>query len=143
MKKLVVFFAVAILPLYSIAGELPEGLVGTYAVLDKNRVPNGFYYRLSKVEGKWVMEGKRPTAPGWENISCEVGCEYRQLSDAEARSLFPPDWQTNMEFSCIRNMAQAFCRYNAANDQTKDGYIVVALVTGRPTPIFIRREVAP
>ncbi|MBX7133826.1 MAG: hypothetical protein K1X67_14225 [Fimbriimonadaceae bacterium] len=143
MKKLLVLVTAASLPLFATAGELPEAAVGTYAVLDKNRAPNGFYYRLSKVDGKWVMEGKRPTAANWENISCEVGCEYRQLSESEARSLFPADWQANMEFSCIRNMAQAFCRYSAANDQTKEGYIVVALVTGRPTPIFIRREVTP
>ena len=142
MKRLFLVLAATLISLPAVAGELPEKATGTYAVLDKSHAPNGFFYRLSKVDGKWVMEGKKPTT-GWENISCEVGCEYRQLSDSEARSLFPENWQTNMEFSCIKNIAQAFCRYNAADDPAKEGYIVVALVTGRPIPIFIRREAKP
>lgn len=142
MKRLFFVFAAVLISLPTVAGELPEKATGTYAVLDKNRVPNGFYYRLSKADGKWVMEGKKPTAE-WENISCEVGCEYRQLSALEARSLFPKHLQTNMEFSCIKNVAQAFCRYNAADDQTKEGYVVVALVRERPIPIFVRRVPKP
>lgn len=138
MKKIFTLIATILCSLSVTAGELLESDAGTYVVLDKNRASTDMFYRLSKNNGKWVMEGKKP-ADVWANISCDAGCEYRQSSGSEIQAYFPPDWRANTDISCIQNVAQAFCHYTVKEDSTKGGYVVIALVTGRPIPIFVRR----
>lgn len=138
MKNTFFLLVIAFLSFSATAGELSEQDAGTYVVLDQRRAPTDMFYRLSKYNGKWVAEGKKPGSI-WENISCDSGCEYRVSTESEIQSYFPPDWRANAQISCIQNMAQAFCRYNAKEDQTKGGYVMIALVTGRPIPIFLRR----
>lgn len=138
MKKFAVLIAAAFCASLSFAGELSEGDTGTYVVLDQKRTPTNMFYRLSKNDGKWLMEGKKPGGQ-WANISCDSGCEYRPTTEAEIQNYFPPDWRANSKIACIQNMAQAFCRYVANEDPSRRGYVVIALVTGRPIPIFVRR----
>ncbi len=139
MKNIVLLFAVALYSFSAAAADsLNDGDTGTYVVLDKNRNPTEMFYRLSQSDGKWVMDGKKPGG-GWANISCDTGCEYRDSTEGEIQTYFPPDWRANTSISCIQNMAQAFCRYSVKEDSTKRGYVVIALVTGRPIPIFVRR----
>lgn len=138
MKKYLALAAALFIPFTLIAGELSESDTGTYVVLDQNRAPTDVFYRLSKDQGKWLMEGKKPGS-GWANISCDPGCEYRPATDSEIQAYFPPDWRANAQIACIQNIAQAFCSYIPRNDPTRKGYVVIALVTGRPIPIFVRR----
>lgn len=138
MKKAFFLLGVAFLSLSAMAGELSEQDAGTYVILDQKRAPTDMFYRLSKVSGKWVAEGKKP-GENWANISCDSGCEYRASTESEIQSYFPPDWRANTQISCIQNMAQAFCSYTAKEDQTKRGYVMIALVSGRPVPLFLRR----
>ena len=120
------------------AGEIIETDMGTYVLLGRDRTPTDMFYRLSKNGEKWVMNGKEPGGL-WKSISCDKGCDYRKTTDGEINTYFPADWRANADIACIQNIAQAFCRYNPKGDQTKAGYVVIALVTGRPIPMFIRR----
>lgn len=138
MKKILFLFGVLSLSLFVSAGEISKQDAGTYVVLDQKRAPTGMFYRLSKDNEKWVAEGRKPGAD-WINISCDSGCEYRASTEPEIQSYFPADWRANTRISCIQNMAQAFCRYTAKEDKMKGGYVMIALVTGRPIPIFLRR----
>jgi hypothetical protein len=121
--------------------EINETDTGTYVILDKDKKPVDMFYRLSKINGKWVMDGKKP-GESWKNISCDSGCEYRTTTQSERERYFPADWRKNAHIACIQNVAQAFCRYNSKDDPTKAGYVVMALVTGRPIPMFIKRVAA-
>lgn len=112
--------------------------VGTYVLLNRKLKPIDMYYRLSRYNGKWVMEGKKP-GHGWTNLSCVSGCEYRNSSAAEIHKYFPADWRAHTNIACIQNVAQAFCRYSMKGDPEKKGYVAVTLVTGHPIPIFLRR----
>ena len=120
------------------AGGLSDSDAGTYEYLGKNRAPTGVLYRLSHSNGKWEASGKIP-GKEWKNISCDAGCEYRNSTAKEIQSYFPPDWLAGVEMACIQNTAQAFCRFSPNQDAGKAGHVVVALVTGKPIPILVRR----
>lgn len=139
MKNVLVLLVMFLCSFSAAAGEsLDESDTGIYAVLDKNRNPTQMFYRLSQKDGKWIMDGKKPGG-SWIGISCDSGCEYRNSSEAEIQNYFPSDWRASTKISCIQNMTQAFCRYSAKEDAAKRGYVVIALVTGRPIPLFVRR----
>lgn len=121
------------------AGQsLNESDVGTYVLLDQKRNATEMFYRLSQKDGKWVAEGKSPGGK-WSNISCDQGCEYRDSNSSEIETYFPSDWRANVDIACIQNIAVAFCRYALKDDQRQRGYVMIALVTGRSVPMFVRR----
>ncbi|WP_084150929.1 hypothetical protein [Azohydromonas australica] len=120
------------------ASALSEADTGTYVILDRAKNPTDMFYRLSRSGDKWVMEGKKPGGR-WANISCDAGCEYRTSTEAEIKQYFPADQRASLDFACIQNMAQAFCRYLTKENPNKGGYVVVALVTGQPIPVLVRR----
>jgi len=140
MNKLSVLLVAALIliPPYAIAGEISEADTGTYVILGRNNVPIDMFYRLSKSGEKWVMDGKK-TGNSWKNISCDKGCDYRKATDAEIETYFPAELRAKVDIACIKNIAQAFCRYSPKGDSTKSAYVVIALVTGSPIPMFIRR----
>lgn len=139
MKNVLVLLIATLCSVSAIAAEpLNNSDAGTYVVLDQGRNPTEMFYRLAQKDSKWIMDGKKPGG-SWANISCDTGCEYRASTEAEVQAYFPPDWRANTDISCIQNIAQAFCRYSVKEDSTKRGYVVIALVTGRPIPIFVRR----
>jgi hypothetical protein len=123
---------------HTFASEIAERDIGTYVILGRNNEPIDMFYRLSKSGDQWVMEGKKPGKP-WENISCDKGCDYSKATSAEIISYFPDTFMSKSDIACIKNIAQAFCRYNPKEDSTKSDYVVVDLITGNHIPIFIRR----
>ena len=140
MKKTVILFVVLMsVSSFTIADEVSEADTGTYVILKKDRTPTGMFYRLSKIGEKWVMEGKKATDP-WKNISCEKGCDYRKTTINEIATYFPADWMANSDIACIQNVAQAFCKVSKKDNPAKVLHLVIALVTGKPTPMFLRRE---
>src|SRR6218665_2581480 len=118
------------------APELPAADAGTFVVLDRQQAPTELYYRLSQSSGQWLMEGKQADAT-WTNISCEAACQYRPSTAADIEALFPPTWRERADLACIQNHAQAFCRYSPKGNAAAANYVVVALVTGKPIPIFV------
>lgn len=139
MKPITVLAALLAASFTASAVELTAADGGAFVVLDRHQKPTQMYYRLTLKDGKWLMEGKQPGSP-WTDISCDAGCEYRPSTDAEVRTHVPAAWRERAEFACIRNIAQAFCRYDAKGNATgTPNYVVIALVTGQPIPLFVRR----
>jgi hypothetical protein len=137
--------ALAVLALFfsfsanSIAAELSDADTGTYEWLNPKGEPTGVLYRLSRSsEGKWVAEGFIP-GQGWKNVGCDVGCEYRNSASDEVQKYFPASWITNADISCIQNVAQAFCRYSGKTDPNRNGHVVIALTSGKPIPVMVRK----
>ena len=124
------------------AAEINASDAGTYVLLGRNHQPTELFYRLTGSAGKWLMEGKEPGGK-WQKISCDKGCEYRSTTRDEVMSYFPANWVANTDIACIQNIAQAFCRYTPKEGGKTAGYVVIALVTGRPMPLFIQRVKAP
>lgn len=139
MKKIVtLLIALMLISLIAKAGEVTDADTGTYVLLGRDRVPTEMFYRLSKSDGKWTMDGKEPGG-SWKSISCSNGCNYRKTTDSEINTYFPADWRANADIACIQNIAQAFCRFNPKGNQAKTAHLVIALVTGKPIPMFIKR----
>ena len=143
MKKLILAISVFIILIssFTVASEISEFDVATYVMIGKNGQPTKMQIRLSQSKGTWVMEGRE--APGeWKSISCDKGCEYRTLTkDEEDKCLaaFPKSMLEKFDVACIQNMASAFCRFTKKDDPEKGGYVLIALVTGKPTPIQLQR----
>lgn len=138
MKTLCLLLALSISPSAAFADPITIRDMGTYQILGKDRAPIDMFYRLSRADGAWKMEGKQPGG-AWNVISCAQGCGYETVSQAEAKSFLPATMSGKFQIDCIKNMAQAFCRYTPLAEPTQVGYVVVALVTGRPLPIFLQR----
>jgi hypothetical protein len=139
------FFAclACLFPIFVTASEISDFDVGTYALTRSDGQPIGMEMRLSRPKGKWMMEGRETTSTEvWKNISCDSGCEYRVTSSSERDgylATFPPETQKQFNMSCIQNIAGAFCRLWNKTDASKVGYVLVALVTGKPTALSLKR----
>jgi TonB family protein len=147
MPKLLIITLAFLAPFMAFAGEISDIDIATYSLTGKDGQPIGMQMRLSRSNGKWVMEGKKkePAAP-WKNLSCDTGCEYRTSTNLEQEAYlksFPGDMSSQFEIACIQNMASAFCRITKKNDATKGGYALIALVTGKPVPISLQRLTSP
>jgi hypothetical protein len=143
MNKLMLTISIFIIfnSSFAIASEISEFDVATYVLTGKNGQPTNMQMRLSQNKGKWIMEGRE--APGaWKNINCDKGCEYRASTKHEEDKYlasFPKSMQEKFEIACIQNTVQAFCRLTKKDDPKKGGYALVALVTGKPTPMSLQR----
>jgi hypothetical protein len=143
------FFALltCLVPIFVAASEVSDFDVGTYALTKYDGQLAGIEMRLSRPNGKWMMEGRdTASAEPWKSISCDGGCEYRVTSDSERNvylATFPAEMQKQFDMSCIQNIASAFCRIWNITDPTKGGYALIALVTGKPTPISLKRLTLP
>jgi hypothetical protein len=147
MFKRLIFFAVFLLPVFAAASEISDFDIGTYALTKSDGNPVGMEMRLSRSKGNWMMEGREiASSESWKSISCASGCEYRLTSNSERDlylAIFPVEMQKQVDMSCIQNMANAFCRLTNRNDPSKGSYVLVALVTGRPNAIFLKRLTSP
>jgi len=121
--------------------EISDFDIATYALTQSNGQLTGMQMRLSKSNGKWLMEGKEANTQ-WKNISCERGCDYRTSTNSEAGKYlasFPAEMQQQFDIACIQNSANAFCRLAKKDNPSKGGYVLIALVTGRPIPMSLQR----
>lgn len=130
----------ALIAMHSLASgsELSDADAGTYEWLKEDRTPTGVLHRFSRSGGKWVVVSKVP-GEDWTNVSCDPGCGFRNSTGKEIQTYFPPSFRAQHDIACIQNIAQAFCRFVPINDPRSRGYIVIALVTGKPFPIRTRR----
>ena len=139
MKPFFASIGFVVWSLSALAVEINVTDIGTFELMDVNMKPTGFFYRLSlDKEGNWAMDGKKP-GQKWENISFNPGCEYRRTTIEEMQAYFPQSWLTNADVACIQNIAQAFCRFSPKNEPTRIHHLVIALVTEKPSPLFLRR----
>jgi len=147
MFKLLLVSITFLFPLAMYAGEITDFDIATYSLTSKDGLPTGMQIKLYKVNNKWVMEGKEKgsNAP-WKNISCDTDCEYRastQLEHETYLALFPTITQNQFDISCIQNIANAFCRIQKKDNPSKGGYVLIALVTGKPISMSLQRLTRP
>ena len=97
LRKLIVVLSL-IGPAISFASDISDFDLGTYSLTGKDGQPSGMQMKLSKINGKWVMEGKEhESTANWKSISCDLGCEYRASTGTEHISYlssFPGDMHT-------------------------------------------------
>lgn len=129
-------------PLLANAAEpISDRDVGTYEITRADGQSTAMQMRLSKAGGGWLMEGRKGEEP-WKDISCGEACALRTSADAETAAFlaaFPAGMQQDMDIACIQNTASAFCRLTRKSDPKKAWYAMVALVTGKPIPVPLRR----
>jgi hypothetical protein len=147
MFNRLILLAACLFPVFAAASEISDFDIGTYALTKSDGNPTGMEMRLSRSKGNWMMEGKETASTeSWKSISCASGCEYRLTSNSERDlylATFPVEMQKQFDMSCIQNMANAFCRLTNKNDPSKGGYVLVALVTGKPTAVSLKRLTSP
>jgi hypothetical protein len=146
MPKRLLLASTLLAPALAAAGDISDFDIATYSLDGKDGQPSGIEMRLSKVNGKWVMEGKEGGASPWKSISCDAGCEYRASTDSERGEYlasFPGDMPRQFDIACIQNMVNAFCRLTMKSDASKGGYALVGLVTVEPAPMSLRRLTTP
>lgn len=138
-KQFSVLLALAIFASASSAKGITESDAGTYEWLNAKGQGSGVLFRLIKqADGAWAAEGKLPNRD-WESVGCGAGCTYRTTTSEEVISYFPQRWLEQANIECIQNRAQAFCRYDSKSAPPSTGYLILALVTGKPTPIKLKR----
>ena len=146
MRKLLLVSLVQLASFSVLAGEISDMDIATYSLTGKDGKPTGTQMRLSKPDGKWLMEGKQAPSAPWKNVSCDKGCEYRTSLISEQGAYlasFPVDMQKQFDIACIQNVANAFCRLTNKSDASKGGYALIALVSGKPVPMSLQRITAP
>lgn len=137
LQAVLVFFATS----SAFAFEINSSDSGIYELLrSDNNAPTNFFYKFTFQNNKWLVSGKQPNTNQWDDVACGVDCEYGVVSEGEARRYFAniPN-QGALEFSCIKNKAQAFCKYALKDDDSKVGYTFFALVTNPPRLMKARR----
>ena len=120
------------------AARVSDADAGTYEWLGPNQAPTGVLFKLSRSGDNWVAVGKLPHKD-WTAVSCGTGCEYVDSTDEQIRGYFPPRALASTDIACIQNIAQAFCRLQSKSAPERVGHVMVALVTGRPIPVLLRR----
>jgi hypothetical protein len=147
MFKRLILLVACLFPAFVAASEISDFDIGTYALTKSDGSPAGMEMRLSRSKGNWMMEGRETASTeSWKSISCASGCEYRLTSIPERDlylATFPAEMQKQFDMSCIQNIANAFCRLTTKNDPSKGGYVLVALVTGKPNAISLKRLTSP
>jgi hypothetical protein len=121
------------------AVELSPNDAGVYAVVGRDGQPTSVLYRFSFEAGTWRAEGKDESG-AWRSINCDSGCQYVASDKAQSQAYLPPAMRQTYVMVCVQNVAQAFCKYVGKANPSQGGYVVIALVTNPPTPIFLRRQ---
>lgn len=145
LKRLLISLSLLLPDVSNAAGDISDLDIGTYALTRADGQPTGMQMRLTRANGKWVMEGKEGDGT-WKNISCDTGCEYKASSSTDVEKYlasFPAEMQNRFDISCIQNMANAFCRLTKKDNPSTGGYALVGLVTGKPVPLSLQRLTRP
>ena len=124
------------------AARVSDADAGTYEWLGPNQAPAGVFFKLSRSGDKWVAVGKLPHKD-WAAISCGTGCGYVDSTDEQIQGFFTSRVLASTDIACIQNIAQAFCRLQLKSAPERVGHVMIALVTGRPIPVLLRRVGAP
>lgn len=138
MKYLFSFFYLCLFSNLLFASEFHDSNAGTYLILSSdNKTPTEFFYRLSKVNGKWLAEGKNKEHPEWQDISCQEGCDFKNSSAENIEKYFGADWLKKFDIGCIENKANAICHLKLKENQEKDLYMMVGLSEAKYIKIML------
>lgn len=110
------------------AAEISEMDIGTYAVKTKNGV--SIYYRLSKIEGKFILEDTSNMP-----VYCAANCDFKASGETDLHKIFTEYMLRNFVAACIHNAVMAFCHFSQREKQDDKIYALFTLFT--PKPVFI------
>jgi hypothetical protein len=117
------------------AQSLDASDVGTYGVIHVDGHLTDMRFHLIQGQDRWHLEGIRDDGT-WGDLTCEKECLLKVSSAREAalfaRDVLPAGWEAR----CLHNNSFAICRMESSNGDRK--YVFVALVTGTPTPLFLK-----
>ncbi|MDE2421766.1 MAG: hypothetical protein KGO49_11380 [Gammaproteobacteria bacterium] len=140
-KKLLLLTVTLLVSFFARSAELSDVDSGIYEVLNPKNEATGVLYKLSKTNTGWSAFGKLPNNNLWKDLSCDAGCAYRTSTDTDVNGFFPADWLARFDIACIQDIAQAFCRVSPKGDPSKNIHMIIALVTGKPIPLYLKRRI--
>jgi hypothetical protein len=132
------FSLIALLVLSAAASALDSSDVGTYAVVHRDGHVTNFTFFVSSSKGSWDVEQQNPDG-SWNNVTCEHDCLLRESTSQDIKRFFPSSTLAHLSPSCVNNTAFAFCNYTAQASSQEKGYIFIALVTPKPTPMRLKK----
>lgn len=130
----------AALPAYA----LDRQDVGDYVLLNQQERPTPSKMRFTLQEnGQWVMDGKQGDG-AWQPVCRGTGtCRLVAASANEVaqwKAVLPQHWQAH-HFSCIRNVAFAFCRVTDKDNANRRAYWWFALINNQIHALPVKRIV--
>ncbi|MDD2775163.1 MAG: hypothetical protein PHU06_04335 [Gallionella sp.] len=135
MKQLLILLTLLFSP---VCFGFDSSNVGVYAIVHKTGEVTNFVFYVSEQSGKWDIE-QRKISGEWESVACENDCILNISSTADIEKFIPQDVLAKQKFECIQNTAFAFCHYQLIENTQRAGYVMIALVTQRPTPIPLKK----
>ena len=128
------------LPLYALSRQD----VGDYVLLDQQERPTPLKMRfILQNNGQWVMQGKNGDGH-WQSVCQGEGkCRLVTASPAEVmpwKAALPQHWHKHT-FSCVYNIAFAFCRLTDKNDVNRHAYWWFALLNNQIHALPVNRIV--
>ncbi|GAB3252944.1 hypothetical protein [Chitinimonas naiadis] len=135
LRSLLLTFCVLLAPL---AQAFDTADAGTYVVMRRDQTETTMRFHVSTAEGKWKLEQKKEDG-SWEDITCEKDCALRESVDTDIQRFFPAKTLQQIDPTCLHNDAFAFCSYRFKASPDEKHYLMVALVTGTPTPVYVKR----
>ena len=109
---------------------------GIYGLLSLDGKLTDIRYRVSKRADEWRVEELRAQG-NWVDITCEKGCRLEVTSTGKVAYFTALEGGTRANSTCMNNHAFAICKLGEAEGPRF--YLWVALVTGKPIRLFLRR----
>lgn len=136
MTRYILFCLLSLIAQSALALDISD--TGTYAVVHKDGHITNFIFFVSSRNGVWNIEQKDQSG-SWKNVTCHRDCQLRISTPQHFQRFFPAQVLEKIEPSCIHNSAFAFCGYSIKNRPDNKKYVLIALVTGQPTPVHIKK----
>lgn len=107
------------------AYALDDQDAGEYVLLNQQEQPTPMQMRyILQANGQWIMDGKQGNGD-WQSVCRGDGqCRLQPASASEVaqwKTHLPSQWQAH-SFSCIRNIAFAFCRVSHKDHANRRAY---------------------
>lgn len=112
--------------------------VGTYAVVHRDGHVTDFKFFASLSANQWKIEQKNPDG-SWSSVTCQKNCILRESDKSIINRFFPANILNDIDPSCVHNSAFAFCNFTSRSRPGSKSYVMIALVTPQPTPVWLKK----
>ena len=120
------------------AFALDSSDIGTYAIIHRDGHVTDFTFFVSLTASQWNVEQKNPNG-SWSNVTCERDCILRASEKTDISRFFPANILKDVAPSCVHNSAFAFCSFASRSRSENRSYVLIALVTQQPTPVWLKK----
>lgn len=117
---------------------LEQSAAGTYAIVHSDGHITDRLFRVTSLSGRWKLEDKKADGT-WSDVTCQRDCELQASAAEHIQRIFTPAELAKITPDCVHNMAFAFCAYTVKTNPGAVGYVLMALVRDKPTPIRLAR----